>query len=57
MKDSNYQSVQVKKTTYKELKLLAIELEIPFTRLIDKLLEDYKMSLPAVRSGEKKSSE
>ena len=39
---SNYKSVRIKKETYKQMKLIAVELDIPFTKLIDLLLEKYR---------------
>ena len=33
--------LRVKSETYKKLKLLALELDIPLTRLIDKLLSEH----------------
>jgi hypothetical protein len=41
----NYKSICVKSETYKELRLLSVECEIPMTRLIDeavKLLKEKK---------------
>lgn len=39
-----YKSARIKNDTYKELKLLAIELDMPLTQLIDFLLKHYKDS-------------
>jgi hypothetical protein len=42
---NNYKTISVKNETYKELRLLSVECEIPMTRLIDeavKLLKEKK---------------
>jgi len=50
-----YKSVRIRSRTYKEMKLLAIELNLPFTRLIDKIFKFYKQhhcySLSHTRKG------
>lgn len=39
--NKNYKSARIKNDTYKKLKALAVEEEIPLTRLLDKLLDKY----------------
>jgi len=36
-----YKMLRVKADTYKQLKMVALELDIPLTKLVDKLLEEY----------------
>lgn len=45
MKDTNlnYKSARIRVDTYKKLKLLAIELGIPLTQVIEVLYADYMM--------------
>ncbi|MBZ4202760.1 MAG: ribbon-helix-helix domain-containing protein [Methylovulum sp.] len=44
MNIENYKSVRIKSDTYKKLKLLSVETEIPITKLIDLMLIDYLKS-------------
>jgi len=39
---SNYKSVRIKTETYKQMKLIAVELDISFAKLMDLLLEKYR---------------
>lgn len=39
--NQNYKSVRVKTDTYKKLKRLAVEMEVPITRLIDLMYDAY----------------
>jgi len=41
MNSKNYKSIRIKNETYKSIKLLAIELDIPVTRVLDILYESY----------------
>ena len=45
MANKNYTSVAVKNSTYKTLKQLALDAGLPFTKLLDKMIEVYKASL------------
>jgi len=40
----NYKSVRIKSDTYKKLKLLSVETEIPITKLIDLIYAEYLKS-------------
>jgi predicted DNA-binding ribbon-helix-helix protein len=42
--NKNYKSVRVKTETYKKLKLLAVEMEVPITQLIDLMHEEHLKS-------------
>ena len=44
--NENYRSVRIKADTYKKLKLLAVEMEVPITRLIDLIHDEYTKSKP-----------
>lgn len=37
MQKENYKAVRIKTETYKKIKLLAVELEIPITQLIERM--------------------
>ena len=57
MESTKYASVRVKIDTYKALKKAAVDEGIPFTRMIDRLLDLYKKEkakdayIPAVNDG------
>ena len=38
----DYKMLRVKTETYKQLKQIALDFDIPLTRLIDKLLEEHQ---------------
>lgn len=40
---SNYKAVRIKTDTYKKIKQLALDMDIPITRLIDRLYEERKL--------------
>jgi predicted DNA-binding protein len=42
---NKYVSIRVKKETYKEMKKLALELELPITQLVDRIYENYMDTL------------
>jgi len=44
MNAENYKSVRIKSGTYKKLKLLSVEMEMPMTKLIDLMLSEYLKS-------------
>ena len=37
----NYKSVRIKTETYKDIKILAIKLDMPVTRLIENMFKEY----------------
>ena len=39
MQKENYKAVRIKTETYKKIKLLAVELDIPITKLIERMSE------------------
>jgi hypothetical protein len=39
MRKENYKAVGIKPETYKKIKLLAVELDIPITQLIERMFE------------------
>lgn len=39
--NQNYKSVRIKTETYKNIKRLAIDLDIPVTRLIEQMFKEY----------------
>lgn len=41
MQKENYKAVRIKTDTYKKIKLLAIELDVPITQLIERMLETF----------------
>lgn len=41
MQKENYKAVRIKADTYKKIKLLAIELGVPITKLIERMLETF----------------
>ena len=57
MESTKYASVRVKVETYREMKQVALDAGIPFTRLMDEMLMAYKERLakdayiPAVNDG------
>lgn len=57
MESTKYASVRVKVETYREMKQVALDAGIPFTRLMDEMLMSYKEKLakdayiPAVNDG------
>lgn len=57
MESTKYASVRVKVETYREMKQVALDAGIPFTRLMDEMLMAYKEKLakdayiPAVNDG------
>ena len=44
MKTENYKAVRIKTDTYKKIKLLAVEMDMPITRLIDLMYDEYLRS-------------
>lgn len=42
VQNQNYVSARIKKDTYKKLKQLALDLDVPLTRLIDIMYEHYQ---------------
>lgn len=57
MESTKYASVRVKVETYREMKQVALDAGMPFTRLMDEMLMAYKEKLakdaciPAVNDG------
>ena len=57
MESTKYASVRVKVETYREMKQVALDAGIPFTRLMDEMLMAYKERsakdayIPAVNDG------
>ena len=49
--NDSYKSARIKNDTYKELKILAIELDMPLTQLIDLLLKHYKENKSTLTSS------
>jgi len=41
MQKENYKAVRIKTETYKKIKLLAVELDIPITQLIERMFETF----------------
>lgn len=41
MQKENYKSIKIKSDSYKRIKLLAVKIDIPITRLIDLMLESF----------------
>lgn len=39
MQKENYKAVRIKTETYKKIKLLAVELDIPITQLIERMFK------------------
>lgn len=42
MNKETYKTIRIKSETYKKIRLLAFEKEIPITRLIDLMLADFE---------------
>jgi hypothetical protein len=43
MKQENYKAVRIKADTYKKIKLLAVELGIPITKLIELMYQKFTL--------------
>ncbi len=42
--NKNYKSVRIKIESYKKIKLLAVKMDMPITRLIEIMFEEFKKS-------------
>ena len=60
MESTKYASVRVKVETYREMKQLALDAGIPFTRLMDEMLIAYKektLISPCLKAGALRESQ
>ena len=63
MQKENYKAVRIKTETYKKIKLLAVELDIPITKLTERMFEMFTekqkysahadaLSIPGLNAGD-----